>query len=107
MVKAAVALPSDRNWGAALYFSRAPIPWGEGETWHHIGIYAFRRSALEKFVQLAPGVLEARERLEQLRALEHGMRIAAAVVDTVPLGVDTPADLDRARELLAASEGVS
>ncbi|MBK8907506.1 MAG: 3-deoxy-manno-octulosonate cytidylyltransferase [Rhodospirillales bacterium] len=104
VVKAAVALMPDRTWGPALYFSRAPIPWGEGETYHHIGIYAFRRSALEKFVQLPPGVLEQRERLEQLRALENGMRIAAAVIDTVPLGVDTPADLDRARDVVVQLE---
>ncbi len=84
----------------ALYFTRGAAPWGDGPVWHHIGIYAYRRAALERFVGLPPGVLEQREKLEQLRALEAGMRIDAARVDTVPLGVDTPADLDRARRML-------
>ena len=78
------------------------MPWGDGPLWHHIGLYAYRRSALARFVGLAPGVLEQRERLEQLRALENGMRIDAAVVATVPLGVDTEADLARARAELGA-----
>jgi 3-deoxy-manno-octulosonate cytidylyltransferase (CMP-KDO synthetase) len=86
----------------ALYFSRAPVPWGEGEHYHHIGLYAYRRAALERFVALPPSPLERRESLEQLRALEAGMRIDAALVDTVPFGVDTQADLTRARELMAA-----
>ena len=85
----------------ALYFSRATVPSGDGPLYHHIGIYAYRRAALARFVRLRPGVLERRERLEQLRALEAGMRIDVALVDTVPLGVDTPADLDRARALLS------
>jgi 3-deoxy-manno-octulosonate cytidylyltransferase (CMP-KDO synthetase) len=85
----------------ALYFTRATAPYGDGPLYHHIGIYAYRRGALERFVGLSPSPLEVRERLEQLRALEAGMRINAAVVDTVPLGVDTPADLERARALLA------
>jgi 3-deoxy-manno-octulosonate cytidylyltransferase (CMP-KDO synthetase) len=85
----------------ALYFTRATAPHGEGPLYHHIGIYAYRRSALERFVTLKPSPLELRERLEQLRALEDGMRIDGVIVDTVPLGVDTPADLDRARTLLA------
>ena len=85
----------------ALYFTRATAPWGEGPLYHHIGIYAYRRTSLERFVGLAPSPLERREKLEQLRALEAGMRIDVAVVDTVPLGVDTPADLDRARRLLS------
>lgn len=84
----------------ALYFTRATAPWGEGPLYHHIGIYAYRRAALERFVSLPPSPLERREKLEQLRALEAGMRIDAAIVDTVPLGVDTPADLERARRLL-------
>ncbi|MCB1505335.1 MAG: 3-deoxy-manno-octulosonate cytidylyltransferase [Hyphomicrobiaceae bacterium] len=84
----------------ALYFTRATAPHGDGPLYHHIGIYAYRRSALDRFVGLAPSVLEKRERLEQLRALEDGMRIDVTVVDTVPLGVDTPADLERARALL-------
>jgi len=85
----------------ALYFTRATAPAGEGPLYHHIGIYAYRRQALERFVSLMPSALEKREKLEQLRALENGMRIDVAVVDTVPLGVDTPADLERARRLLA------
>jgi len=85
----------------ALYFTRAPAPSGEGPLYHHIGIYAYRRIALERFVALRPSSLELREKLEQLRALEDGMRIDVAIVDTVPLGVDTPADLERARKVLA------
>ncbi|MGE3064027.1 MAG: 3-deoxy-manno-octulosonate cytidylyltransferase [Hyphomicrobiaceae bacterium] len=84
----------------ALYFTRATAPSGDGPLYHHIGIYAYRRQALERFVALPPSVLERRERLEQLRALEAGMRIDVALVDTVPLGVDTPADLEQARQLL-------
>lgn len=85
----------------ALYFTRATAPHGPGPLYHHIGIYAYRRMNLERFVSLKPSPLEIRERLEQLRALEAGMRIDVAIVDTVPLGVDTPADLERARQLLA------
>lgn len=85
----------------ALYFTRATAPYGAGPLYHHIGIYAYRRAALERFVALPPSPLEMREKLEQLRALEAGMRIDASIVTTVPLGVDTPADLERARELLA------
>jgi 3-deoxy-manno-octulosonate cytidylyltransferase (CMP-KDO synthetase) len=84
-----------------LYFTRATAPWGEGPLYHHIGLYAYRRAALERYVALPPSPLELREKLEQLRALENGMRIDAAIVDEVPLGVDTPHDLARARELLA------
>lgn len=85
----------------ALYFTRATAPWGEGPLYHHIGLYAWRRAALERFVTLAPSALERREKLEQLRALEDGMRIDAMQVAEVPLGVDTPHDLERARALLA------
>jgi len=85
----------------ALYFTRATAPYGDGPLHHHIGLYAFRRAALTRFVSLPPSALERREKLEQLRALETGMRIDVAVVDAVPLGVDTPADLDRARALLS------
>jgi 3-deoxy-manno-octulosonate cytidylyltransferase (CMP-KDO synthetase) len=85
----------------ALYFTRATAPAGEGPLYHHIGLYAYRRQALEAFVRLKPSALERRERLEQLRALEAGMRIDVAIVDAVPLGVDTPADLEKARALLA------
>jgi 3-deoxy-manno-octulosonate cytidylyltransferase (CMP-KDO synthetase) len=84
----------------ALYFTRATAPAGDGPLYHHIGIYAYRRAALARFVGLAPSPLERRERLEQLRALEAGMRIDAELVDTVPLGVDTPEDLERARSVL-------
>jgi 3-deoxy-manno-octulosonate cytidylyltransferase (CMP-KDO synthetase) len=84
----------------ALYFTRATAPHGDGPLYHHIGIYAYRRSALERFVELRPSPLEKREKLEQLRALEDGMRIEVAIVDTVPLGVDTPADLEIARRLM-------
>lgn len=101
VVKAVVGLAPGRTVGRALYFSRATVPAGEGALYHHIGIYGYRRAALARFVELAPGVLERRERLEQLRALENGMRIDVAVVDTVPLGVDTPADLERARAIIA------
>ena len=84
----------------ALYFTRARAPAGEGPLYHHIGLYAYRRAALERFVKLPPSPLEQRERLEQLRALEAGMRIDVAIVDTVPLGVDTPEDLATALRML-------
>ncbi|UCH73695.1 MAG: 3-deoxy-manno-octulosonate cytidylyltransferase [Rhodospirillales bacterium] len=101
VVKAVAGLAPGTRVGRALYFTRATAPWGEGPLYHHIGLYAFRRAALARFVGLPRGILEQRERLEQLRALEAGMRIDVARVDTVPLGVDTPADLDRARAVLA------
>lgn len=84
----------------ALYFTRAQAPWGDGPLYHHIGLYAWRRAAFQRFVSLPPSTLERRERLEQLRALEAGMRVDAVLVDDVPLGVDTPDDLVRARLLL-------
>lgn len=87
----------------ALYFTRATAPYGDGPRYHHIGLYAYRRAALERFVWLPPSPLERQERLEQLRALEAGMRIDITIVDTVPRGVDTPADLETARKLLAKS----
>jgi len=86
----------------SLYFTRATAPWGDGPLYHHIGLYAWRRAALERFVQLPASTLELREKLEQLRGLEAGMRCDAAVVDTLPLGVDTLPDLERARALLGA-----
>ena len=86
----------------ALYFTRAHAPWGPGTLYHHIGLYVWRRAALERFVALPQSPLELREKLEQLRALEAGMRIDAALVDDVPLGVDTPADLERARAMLGS-----
>jgi 3-deoxy-manno-octulosonate cytidylyltransferase (CMP-KDO synthetase) len=102
VVKAVLAARAGDRIARALYFTRATAPSGEGPLWHHIGIYAFRRAALARFVTLPPGILEQREKLEQLRALEAGMRIDAAIVDGVPFGVDTPADLERARALIAA-----
>ena len=88
----------------ALYFTRATAPHGDGPLYHHIGLYAYRRAALERFVTLKPSPLEQREKLEQLRLLEAGMRIDVAIVDSVPLGVDTPEDLETARAVLSASK---
>ncbi len=87
----------------ALYFTRATAPTGEGPRYHHIGLYAYRRQALARFVALAPSPLELREKLEQLRALEAGMRIDVTIVNSVPRGVDTPPDLETARRMLARS----
>ncbi|WP_419907755.1 3-deoxy-manno-octulosonate cytidylyltransferase [Hoeflea sp.] len=100
-VTKAVGSPIGDNLLRALYFTRATAPYGDGPLYHHIGLYAYRRDALSRFVSLPPSTLEKREKLEQLRALEAGMRIDIAVVDSVPLGVDTPADLERARLLLS------
>jgi 3-deoxy-manno-octulosonate cytidylyltransferase (CMP-KDO synthetase) len=97
-----VGTPLSADRLRALYFTRATAPWGPGPLLHHIGLYAYRRAALDRYVALPPSTLEQREKLEQLRALEAGMRIDVALVDAVPLGVDTPADLERARTLLAA-----
>lgn len=96
-----VGSPVAENRVRALYFTRATAPWGDGPLLHHIGLYAYRREALGAFVNLPPSPLEQRERLEQLRALEAGMRIDAMIVPAVPLGVDTPEDLERARRALA------
>lgn len=96
-----VGTPIGENRLRALYFTRATAPHGEGPLYHHIGIYTYRRDSLERFVSLPAATLEKREKLEQLRALEAQMRIDVAIVDTVPLGVDTPADLERARRLIA------
>jgi 3-deoxy-manno-octulosonate cytidylyltransferase (CMP-KDO synthetase) len=85
----------------ALYFTRATAPYGDGPRYHHIGLYAYRRAALERFVSLPPSPLERQERLEQLRAMEAGMRIDITIVDSVPRGVDTPADLETARRHLS------
>lgn len=101
VVKAVVPVSDGARQGRALYFTRATAPAGDGHLLHHIGLYAYRRAALERFITLPPGVLEMREKLEQLRALEAGMHIEVALVDTVPLGVDTPADLERAAQFLA------
>jgi len=96
----AVGSPISARRLRALYFTRATAPWGEGPRYHHIGVYAYRRAALERFVALPPSPLERQEKLEQLRALEAGMRIDVMIVDTVPRGVDTPADLETARRIL-------
>ena len=101
VVKAVVAWDAREKLGRALYFTRASAPAGEGGLWHHVGLYAYRRDALESFVALPPSPLELREKLEQLRALEAGMSVAVARVDATPLSVDTPADLERARKLLS------
>ena len=100
-----VGTPVSEGRLRALYFTRATAPFGDGPLYHHIGLYAFRRAALEKFVHLPEGVLEKRERLEQLRALEAGMRIDAMIVDTVPLGVDTAHDLEQARRIMQGEPG--
>ncbi len=99
-VKAVCAFSDDAEAAPALYFSRAPVPWGDGPLWHHIGIYAWRRAALARFVGLPPSPLELREGLEQLRALEAGMRVGCARVAHGLFGVDTQADLERARAIL-------
>lgn len=93
-------LDNGQRRGHALYFTRCPAPWGEGALYHHIGMYAYRRAALARFVSLPPSPLELREKLEQLRALENNMRIDVMRVDTVPLGVDTQEHLERARKLI-------
>ncbi len=101
VVKPVVEWDVSGKYGRALYFSRARVPYGDGPLFHHIGIYAYTRNALARFVSLSPSPLEKREKLEQLRALEAGMTIAVARVDEVPLSVDTPDDLKKARALLA------
>ncbi|ACI49901.1 3-deoxy-manno-octulosonate cytidylyltransferase [Gluconacetobacter diazotrophicus PA1 5] len=103
VVKVACAFADDdaRTVARALYFSRAAVPWGAGALWHHVGIYAYRRAALARFVSLPEAALERRERLEQLRALEAGMTIGCCRIGTAPFGVDTPDDLDRARRVMA------
>lgn len=97
----AVGSPVSAGRLRALYFTRATAPYGDGPRYHHIGLYAYRRAALQRFVSLPPSPLEQQEKLEQLRALEAGMRIDIGIVDTVPRGVDTPADLETARQILA------
>jgi 3-deoxy-manno-octulosonate cytidylyltransferase (CMP-KDO synthetase) len=100
VVKAACAFREEVDIAPALYFSRLALPWGPGPRWHHIGVYAYRRAALDRFVTLPESPLEIRESLEQLRLLEAGMRIGVARVEAAPFGVDTPEDLERARRIL-------
>lgn len=100
IVKPVIAFEADKNSGRALYFSRSCVPYGGGSIYHHIGLYAYRKKALKIFKSLPASPLEKRESLEQLRALENGLRIDVAIVDTVPLGVDTPADLEIAKRIL-------
>jgi len=95
-----IGSPLGQNHLRALYFTRATAPYGEGPLYHHIGLYVYRRKTLARFVRLAPSPLEQREKLEQLRALEAGMRIDVRIIDTVPLGVDTPHQLEQARKML-------
>lgn len=95
-----IGSPVSKDRLKALYFTRATAPYGDGPLYHHIGLYGYKRAALERYVSLLPSALEQRENLEQLRALEAGMRIDVGIVDTVPLGVDTPADLEKARTFL-------
>ena len=100
VVKVEVAVSDGAMQGRALNFSRAAVLSGDGPLYHHIGLYAFRRAALARFIALPEGVLERRERLEQLRALEAQMRIDVALIDRIPLEVNTPADLEHARAVL-------
>lgn len=100
IVKAVLDLKAGEKKARALYFSRYPVPSGVGAYYHHIGIYVYRREALAQFVAAPPSPIELREKLEQLRALALGLRIDAAVIDTIPLGVDTPEDLEKARTIL-------
>jgi 3-deoxy-manno-octulosonate cytidylyltransferase (CMP-KDO synthetase) len=97
-----VGSPVDARRLRALYFTRATAPYGDGPLYHHIGLYAYRREALERFVKLPPSTLEKRERLEQLRALEAGMRIDVTIIDAEPLDVNTADDLENVRKLFAA-----
>jgi len=103
VVKAYTAFAPGARIARALTFTRATAPAGDGPLYHHIGLYVYRRAALQRFVSLPPGLLEQREKLEQLRALEAGMRIDVALVQTVPLGVDTAEDLVRARQMLTSA----
>ncbi|HFB2047987.1 MAG: 3-deoxy-manno-octulosonate cytidylyltransferase [Hyphomicrobiaceae bacterium] len=92
---------SIQNTLRALYFTRATAPYGKGSLYHHIGIYAYKRKALKRFSMFKPSTLELRENLEQLRALENGMRIDVAITNTIPLSIDTQADLEHVREIFS------
>ena len=104
VVKAIVAFDENGQSGKCLYFTRANAPSGDGPIYRHIGLYVYRRSALEKFVKAPPSTLEKREKLEQLRALEMGLTIYASVFDEFPKGVDTPIHLEMAREFYKNKE---
>jgi 3-deoxy-manno-octulosonate cytidylyltransferase (CMP-KDO synthetase) len=104
VVKAIVAWNSAGGRGRALYFTRVRAPYGDGPLLHHVGIYAFTREALDRFIALPVSPLERREKLEQLRALEAGMHIEVGRIDEVPLSVDTPDDLIRARRILSGQQ---
>jgi 3-deoxy-manno-octulosonate cytidylyltransferase (CMP-KDO synthetase) len=107
VVKAVVSAAPSASHGRALYFTRATAPSGEGPLYHHIGLYVYRRAALERFVRLPPSPLERRERLEQLRAIEAGLRIEVGFVDSAPRDVNTPADLAWAERLLTGHQSPS
>jgi 3-deoxy-manno-octulosonate cytidylyltransferase (CMP-KDO synthetase) len=100
VVKPVIDVKPGEKQGRALYFSRQPVPWGEGPLYHHVGLYAYRRDSLARYVASPPSPLELREKLEQLRALSLGMRIEVGIIDDVPMGVDTPEDLEKARKAL-------
>lgn len=100
VVKAVLALEDGLRHGRALYFTRSTL-YGDGPVWRHIGVYGYRREALLRFCDAPQSPLERREKLEQLRALEMGMQIWAAVIDEAPISVDNPADLEAARALAA------
>jgi 3-deoxy-manno-octulosonate cytidylyltransferase (CMP-KDO synthetase) len=100
VVKAVLDAAPGAKQARALYFSRQPVPWGEGPLYHHVGLYAYHREALERFTKAPVSPLEQRESLEQLRALSLGMHIEVGIIDTVPLGIDTPEDLEKARQIL-------
>jgi 3-deoxy-manno-octulosonate cytidylyltransferase (CMP-KDO synthetase) len=104
VVKCACAFEPEQKIAPALYFSRTAIPHGDGPLWHHIGLYAYRRRALQKFITLPESPLERREKLEQLRALEAGIHIGVAKVTHAPFGVDTPADLEQARAIIGGKK---
>ena len=105
VVKAACHFAPGADTAFVPYFSRAAVPWGDGPLWHHVGIYAWRRAALDRFVATPPSALEQREKLEQLRAIEAGLRIGAARIAAAPFGIDTPDDLARAQQAAAGGDG--
>jgi len=104
VVKVAMSMSNDNTYGKALYFSREPIPHGSGPLYHHIGIYAYSRESLEKFIKLKASKLELRERLEQLRALEANMDIKVGIVEESPIGVDNLADFKKACDYIRSNK---